>query len=320
MKPTSLVWRIVTLLVFAALAAFVVQRSLRPTSFGELGNYRLEGLYEIEEKTPVHQGKEACGECHDDVFETHQKDIHYDVQCEDCHGPGDVHIAYYSDDNKQASEEAAVMPKEYTLEGCLFCHRRLNSRPKDFPQIDLEKHYAFLHVKDTGTRCIECHSPHEPIFLLTKVEDARIHPVIFECESCHLEKPESDHRQVPDHPAIFVCQDCHPKIVEDFNGREHSFLRCTACHLFHRESDAAGRIFKNGNRRFCLLCHEKKPFKSEEDLPQVVSEEHLTEMAEFLEKDAKAVAEDPKACLECHLDYIHDSKLLGTGGKGNDEG
>ena len=35
------------------------------------------------------------------------------------------------------------MPKEYTLEGCLYCHRKLASRPRDFPQVDLEEHEAY---------------------------------------------------------------------------------------------------------------------------------------------------------------------------------
>lgn len=206
------------------------------------------------------------------------------------------------------------MPKEYTLEGCLFCHRKLAARPRDFPQIDPVQHFEFLHVTDPKTRCIECHSPHEPIYLLKKVEDARIHPIIYACNNCHDKKPEGDYKEVKDHPVIFSCQDCHAEIVTDFKKHEHAFMDCTACHLFHKENETAGRIFKNGNKQFCLLCHEKKPFKDQEKLPQVVSSEHLAEQAKDSSLDAETLLKDPRSCIDCHFDFIHDSSLLKKGG------
>ena len=309
------VWRLLILIILVAVIAFTVQRLLRPEGYGEVGNYRVGGLYDTMAQDLVHQGKEVCGDCHDDILSVHEKDIHFGVNCEDCHGPGHLHVKYYLGEDDSIIEEAAAMPKEYTLEGCLFCHRELVSRPRDFPQVDPAEHYRFLKVTEPNTRCIECHSPHEPLFLLTKVSEARIHPVIYECSDCHETEPQKDHRQVPDHPVIFVCKDCHPAVVKDFKTHEHAFLRCTACHLFHQETESAGRIFKNGNRRFCLLCHEKKPFKSQEELPQIVSSEHLAEQAADFELDLATIQQDPRACLGCHFDFIHDSELIEEGGR-----
>lgn len=319
MSKTSHVWRVLTLLIVVGIAGFGVQRLLRPRDFGKAGYYRLGSLYEIMNQTPVHQGKEVCNECHDDIYQVHEKDIHFDVKCEDCHGPGNRHVQRYLGGDESVSEQEATVPKEYTLEGCLFCHRKLAARPRTFPQVDPVEHLHFLHVDQPETRCVECHSPHEPLFLLTAVSEARIHPVIYECGDCHDTIPEEGHREVPDHPVIFVCGDCHPAVVQDFETREHAFLRCTACHLFHRESDTAGRIFKNGNRRFCLLCHEKKAFKNEDELPQIVSSEHIAEMAEGMELNPDDLRGEPKVCLSCHFDYIHDSDLIeGRGVVGND--
>ncbi len=260
----------------------------------------------------IHQGRESCRECHGDILEIHEKDIHFAVQCEDCHGPANLHMKYHRQEDKAIPQNLARMPREYTLEGCLFCHRKLSARPSTFAQIDPDEHYLFLHVTDKRTRCIECHSPHEPLFLLEQVSNARIHPIIYECIDCHTSIPEKDYKDVKDHPVVFVCQDCHPSVVRDFMEHEHSFMRCTACHLFHRENEISGRIFKNGNRRFCMLCHEAKPFKDKELLPQIVYEEHINEMSKVMRRDPEELIQDPSACLTCHFDFIHDLKLIRT--------
>lgn len=297
---------------------------MRPAGFGELGHYRSGSLTEILARRPVYQGRAVCSECHADIHGVHEKDVHHRVECEACHGPGDRHARFHRAGGETATKADATLtradatltkadatlPKEYTLEGCLFCHRRLASKPRDFPQVDPAAHYAFLHVKEPTTPCVECHSPHEPLYLLTRAADARLHPIIHECAHCHEAEPESSHRDVPDHPAIFVCADCHPKVVEDFSEREHGFLRCTACHLFHKENDTAGRIYKNGNQRFCLLCHEKTPWKAEDEVPMIVSVDHLRDMAKFKGVDPAFLQKDPRACLSCHLEYVHGEDVV----------
>jgi hypothetical protein len=302
--------RILVILVVAIAAGFTVQRLLRPESFGEQGHYRADSILEIVRREPVHQSRAACAECHGDIHDVHQKDVHRGVQCEDCHGPGRDHVRYHRDGGDGITLARATMPKEYTLEGCLFCHRKLRARPSSFAQIDPREHYDFLHVTDPGTPCIECHNPHEPLFLLAGVSEARVHPIIFECADCHDAPPEASHKEVADHPTIFVCGDCHPSVVRDFERHEHAFLRCTACHLFHDESEIASRIYRSGNRRFCLLCHEQKPFKDADALPQVVPFEHIEEMAPIMRRLPGPLHDDPTACLQCHFDYIHDSRLM----------
>ncbi len=310
MSDTSHVRRMFTLLILAVVFGFVLQRLLQPVSFGELGHYRADSLADIMSLAAVHQGRASCAECHTEISKVHQKDIHWGVECEDCHGPGAAHVKHHRDADPAVSEAEARMPTEYTLEGCLFCHRKLAARPRTFAQIDPVEHYEFLRVTDPETRCIECHSPHEPLFLLEEVSEARVHPVIFECDDCHREVPEGGHKEVPNHPVIFVCRDCHPSVVRDFAKHEHSFLRCTACHLFHGENATSGRIFRNGSRRFCLLCHERKPFKDPDRLPQIVVAEHIQEMAPVMRRLPGPLLDDPTACLQCHFDYIHDGRLI----------
>jgi len=73
----------------------------------------------------------------------------------------------------------------------------------------------------------------------------------------------------------------------------------------------AGRIFKNGNRRFCLLCHERKSFKDSEQVPSIDSATHLRDSAAILDLDPEELAANPRACLTCHRKEIHSGKLMG---------
>ena len=327
MKNNSHVKRVFALLIIAVIAGFGVRRLLLPETFGTVGHYRAESLRDMLNLERIYQGKEACAPCHDN-YDILEKDVHYDTQCENCHGPGNIHIAqietfldqnhlkptesgkYTEETLKAVPEDMAQMPKEYTLEGCLFCHRKLASRPRDFAQIDPEEHFKLLHVTDDSIQCVECHNPHEPLFLLDPVSEARIHPTIYECDDCHEEPPEKSYKEAENHPVIFECADCHAAIVQDFEKREHASMRCTACHLYHRENDISGRIYKNGNKQFCLLCHEKKPFKDPDNLPQIDVAEHLEEMPEAAGKDLEAIKNSITSCLECHYIFIHDPDLI----------
>jgi hypothetical protein len=327
LKNNTHVKRVFALLIIAGIAGFGIQQWLIPDTFGTLGHYRADSLKDILNLTQIYQGQEACAPCHD-IYNIHEKDVHYNVQCEDCHEQGNIHIAEIeallernnlkpTESGKYSKEalevvpvELARMPKEYTLEGCLYCHRKLESRPHDFAQIDPEEHFGSLHVTDDSIQCVECHDPHEPLFLLDPVNKARIHPTIYECDDCHKEPPEKSYKEAENHPVIFECEDCHAAIVRDFKKREHASMRCTGCHLYHRENETSGRIYKNGNNQFCLLCHERKPFKDPDNLPQIDVAEHLEEMPEAAGKDAELIKNSKTSCLECHFNFIHNPDLI----------
>lgn len=334
MKNDSHVKRIFAFLFLAAVLAFGIRHFLVPDTFGTIGHYRAGSLKDILNLSQVYQSKDACAPCHEDNYNLHKKDVHYNVQCENCHGPGNIHIAeivkflkqnhqnpitsgrYPKEALKLVPAKLAQMPKEYTLEGCLYCHRKLESRPHDFAQIDPKEHFKALHVIKDSIRCVECHNPHEPLYLLNPVSEARIHPAIYECDRCHTKPPEKSYKDVRNHPVIFQCEDCHTAIVQDFKKREHASMRCTQCHLYHPENETSGRIYKNGNKQFCLLCHEKKAFKDQDKgphgLPQIDVTTHLEKMPGIMRKDAASIMNSKTACLECHFNFIHDAKLIKT--------
>lgn len=290
--------RIFGVLFIVVVAGLSVRAALVPEGFGVDGHYRVAAPSEAAAQEPVHQGKMVCGSCHDDELNAHEKDVHVSVQCEACHGPGREHVKAREGD---APDDQGRMFRELEQANCLACHRRLLARPNLFPTIDVDKHFALVGVKDPATKCQDCHSPHEPLFLERTVDEARIHPLIHPCSDCHHDAVDETAPLPAGHVVTFRCQDCHADVVASAKEKAHGKLDCRTCHIFRKDSEFSGRIFKNGNPRFCLMCHQNKPFKDGDRIPLLDSfEAHREEMADSDE-------DKTKRCADCHLSgAIHD--------------
>jgi hypothetical protein len=53
--------------------------------------------------------------------------------------------------------ESPLVDRSYTL--CARCHRKVDGRPKAFPQVELEEHVG---GPVEGRVCLTCHDPHSP--------------------------------------------------------------------------------------------------------------------------------------------------------------
>lgn len=260
---------------------------LIPKTFGQYGSYRGDAVKEaMVAKVPQHMGQAVCASCHPGVPKLHDKDVHRGVECESCHGPGVEHVGFFQ---KKGMFEPPKLFVPHTKEPCLWCHRRLAARPSGFPQIEPDAHYAFLGVTDKDTPCMKCHSPHEPLFLDRPVAEARLHPLIQQCQDCHEKAVEPAAERPDDHPQVFECSYCHADVAQDFETRSHKRLACSKCHLYQRESETAGRIVKNRADRFCLLCHEQQPFRGAALMPLIDPAAH----------------DKGDSCLGCHREKIH---------------
>ena len=125
----------------------VVRNSLVPDTFGQYGFYRGASLEEIAESPPKFTGQAGCLDCHMDIYELKQQDVHKTISCETCHGPGKLH---------SESAEASQIQKPTERESCGICHSRNAARPGAvILQIDLKEH-------NIDKKCIECHNPHKP--------------------------------------------------------------------------------------------------------------------------------------------------------------
>jgi len=282
-------------LVLVLGTAATVRACLVPDSWGQYAAYRGNALREaMFASEPLHVGERMCIRCHEANVSKHDKDVHNKVACEGCHGPGARHLPLAVDRQLEAKEERPFVPK--TKDPCLWCHRRLNARPARFPQIDPEEHYEFLGVTDPETPCMRCHDPHEPLFLSSPVQQARLHPGIQLCRDCHTEEMSPTAPRPEDHPVVFECRYCHSEIAADFATRAHAGLDCRRCHLYFPETENAGRVIKNKDPRFCLLCHRATPFRKSSTIPLVDWPAHA---------DAQKPAGNVNQCIECHEASIH---------------
>lgn len=138
--------------LFLAFAVFIslfmlARHFLRPASFGEYGHYRGASLAENAQYEINFSGQVACFSCHQDIEDKKAQDVHSEIHCETCHGPGQKHVI---------SSEAVDILKPSGREFCGTCHGINAARKKDAVfQVDLAKH-------NVGKNCIECHNPHQP--------------------------------------------------------------------------------------------------------------------------------------------------------------
>lgn len=287
----------------------VAREFIVPRDFGRNGYYRAGAVQEARAKQPRHLGKAACRDCHAKHNDLHAKDAHARVQCEDCHGPAYKHaeiakklLAANGKDTAKVKlpEEAKLnLPREQSW--CLTCHQRLAARPGPFAQIRRDDHYKLVAVGDKQVRCIECHSPHEPLYMDRDLRMARLHPRIHRCRDCHTGKRRKESaKKPPTHPQIFQCDYCHKAIAKRFEDGSHSDVRCTTCHIFFPETDFSGRILRDADPRFCLLCHRQAKFRSDDAPPGIEWPAHRTE-------NSKGPEDATKRCVDCHRENIHPS-------------
>lgn len=125
----------------------VLHHFLVPDTFGKYGPYRAAALDDYAQLEIHYTGQQACFECHQDVEDLKAQDVHSDIHCETCHGPGQKHVI---------SGLAADILKPTGREFCGKCHfMNAAKRKTTINQIDLNKH-------NIGKNCIECHNPHQP--------------------------------------------------------------------------------------------------------------------------------------------------------------
>jgi hypothetical protein len=129
----------------------LLRHFLVPPTFGEYGHYRGAAIDEIAATEIHYAGQQACMECHQDIGDLKSQDVHSDIHCETCHGPGQNHVL---------SGDAADILKPGGREFCGSCHAMNAAKPGGaIAQVDLSKH-------NIGKNCLECHNPHQPWALL----------------------------------------------------------------------------------------------------------------------------------------------------------
>jgi hypothetical protein len=125
----------------------LLRKLLVPDTFGQYGHYRGASLSDNALPEIHFSGQKACLECHQDIEDLKQADVHSGIHCETCHGPGQKHVL---------SGEASDILRPGSREFCGVCHDKNAAKRNDaIIQIKLSEH-------NTDKNCIECHNPHQP--------------------------------------------------------------------------------------------------------------------------------------------------------------
>jgi hypothetical protein len=125
----------------------VLRHFLVPATFGEYGHYRAASLLDNAMPEIHYSGQQACFTCHQAIEDKKSQDVHSEIHCETCHGPGEKHVI-------SSRKEDIFRPSGRDF--CGKCHSLNAAKLKSAVfQIDLGKH-------NIGKNCIECHNPHQP--------------------------------------------------------------------------------------------------------------------------------------------------------------
>jgi len=166
-------------LLFGILAG---RACLTPETYGQYGKYRAAHLDEARAFPALHQGDDACLECHEKEWDM-ADGKHADVPCEYCHFSAVLHADEgkagppVKDPDLAKYRKLANMTVDRSREACLNCHVYLSSRPEKFPQVkDVKKHIKDGWKPDLGefepeAQCFRCHRAHFPS-IVKRQEDA----------------------------------------------------------------------------------------------------------------------------------------------------
>jgi len=160
MKHYSHIIRFAVILILVGICFLLVRSFLVPDSFGIYGTYKYgfhRGDSDSEQaaRPALYRGADKCIACHADQAAKILEGGHKFVTCEACHGVWQAHN----------SQTKAVVTKDISSDACLLCHKKLDARPKGFPQIEGLKKHMLEQEQDfeDGMACGDCHDSHEPM-------------------------------------------------------------------------------------------------------------------------------------------------------------
>jgi hypothetical protein len=163
--------RLLALVAIAAVGFLFVRSKVVPDDFGVKGPYRLSAVADEAAREPRHLGSEACAECHDDIAAEWTAGKHKTPQCENCHGPGLMHIKKVSEDStagypdKILTQYENAINRSTGIHECRWCHLKTFERPSTLKSItSVEQHIAsHKGTFSPESKCTDCHNPHTAV-------------------------------------------------------------------------------------------------------------------------------------------------------------
>jgi hypothetical protein len=224
--------------------------------------------------TAYHDGETkpyACGPCHMTDYKSTGNQEGKEglvgtwefngVQCEECHGPGELHAANPYD---------LAMVVDRSTEQCGKCHIRGDETEIPASGGFIRHHEQWNEMfttKHAALKCIDCHDVH--VSLHPNNPDRQT-AIKVTCEGCHLDETESFNNSGINHAGSSVgpeCIDCHMARATKSALAAGPFEGDVRTHLFRINTDANAEMFTpdgslaNGYLTLeytCLTCHDSK--------------------------------------------------------------
>jgi hypothetical protein len=199
-----------------------------------------------------HAGEEkpySCGTCHTTGYNPNgnQDDLpglvgtwsEPGVTCEECHGPGSLHIS---------DPYGVSMEIDRDGEQCGDCHIRGAIESVDASGGFIKHHEQFEELfqsKHITIDCVTCHDPHAGVIQLRKAEEGT--PITrTSCENCHFE--EAMYQDSKIHPLVAECIDCHmPRVTKSAVGNAELFTGDIRTHLMAISPTQIGQFSEDGS-------------------------------------------------------------------------
>ncbi len=163
--------RLIGVFVIFILFFLVMRQVLRPKSFGELGHFRADAIYENTLRPMHYAVADSCTKCHKDIRSDKDLGFHAKLKCEVCHGPALKHATFANKFKNKQLPDSLVLYKPGERKDCAVCHQRNAARIKItfdtinttmIHQVDIMKHHPVDPKTNAALKCIDCHNPHQP--------------------------------------------------------------------------------------------------------------------------------------------------------------
>jgi predicted CXXCH cytochrome family protein len=246
-------------------------------------------------------GADTCSTCHTEIAGNFKHAFHAQqaVECEDCHGPGSLHVESSGDVSKILGFRARPVAESNGV--CLSCHTRDQK---------LHNWFAGRHAANR-IRCTECHQVHAR-------QDRPAERARFDAISArNVTRAET---LVPESMTLVprgrmndLCLRCHQAQRAQMSLPYHHPLReakmtCVDCHDPH--GGGAGKNLRMANvNQLCLECHAqyRGPFTYQH--PPVSENCMICHAAHGSPNPNLVTVSQPALCLQCHAGH-HDGASL----------
>lgn len=215
------------------------------------------------------------------------------IQCEECHGPGSLHV------NNPLAYRPLV---DRDAEACGDCHFRGAVEQVDASGGFIKHHEQYEELfqsKHATIDCVMCHDPHTGV---VQLREANLQTTRTTCENCHLNESKVQNNAV--HAKFNVeCIECHmPRVTKSAVGDAERYTGDIRTHLMLIDPDQIGQFYEgeDGNMYSysqlsldfaCRSCHSEQGFasnKTDEELQAAARNYHVPQSVDEAEQEASA--------------------------------